>query len=67
LDPPRPPSVRPEGTLDFDWSVVPDTDVQLGDPDPAVRSRFPEITAPTLVIGGGPTSHIDQGHLAEMV
>ncbi|MFJ9111164.1 alpha/beta fold hydrolase [Streptomyces sp. NPDC102283] len=66
LDQPRPPSARPEGTLDFDWPVVPDIDVQLNDPDPAVRGRLPEITAPTLVIGGGPTSHIDQEQLAQL-
>ncbi|MFD5202319.1 alpha/beta fold hydrolase [Streptomyces sp. NPDC058375] len=64
LDPPRAPSVRPEGHLDFDWPVVPDIDAQLNDPDPDIAARFPEITAPTLVIGGGPTSHIDQGQLA---
>ncbi|WP_234457116.1 alpha/beta fold hydrolase, partial [Streptomyces sp. MBT67] len=63
---PRPPSVRPEGDLDFDWPVVPDIDAQINDPDPAVRERFPEITVPTLVIGGGPDSHIDQEQLAQM-
>ncbi|MFJ4000768.1 alpha/beta fold hydrolase [Streptomyces parvus] len=67
LDPPRVPSVRPDGDLDFDWPVVPDIDAQLNDPDPAVRERFPEITVPTLVIGGGPDSHIDQEQLAQMV
>ncbi|MYW80050.1 Pimeloyl-ACP methyl ester carboxylesterase [Streptomyces sp. LaPpAH-199] len=66
LDPPRPPAVRPEGALDFDWPVVPDTDAQINDPDPDVPLRLPEITAPTLVIGGGPTSHIDQEQLARM-
>ncbi|MFJ9638772.1 alpha/beta fold hydrolase [Streptomyces sp. NPDC101178] len=66
LDPPRPPAERPEGELDFDWPVVPDTDAQLNDPDPAGRERLAEITAPTLVIGGGPTSHIDQKQLARM-
>jgi pimeloyl-ACP methyl ester carboxylesterase len=66
LDPPRPLSVHPEGDLDFDWPVVPDTDAQLSDPDPAVGERFREITVPTLVIGGGPASHIDQGRLARM-
>ncbi|OSC56122.1 alpha/beta hydrolase, partial [Streptomyces sp. BF-3] len=44
LDPPRAPSVRPDGDLDFDWPVVPDIDAQLNNPDPAVRERFPEIT-----------------------
>ncbi|MFI1189881.1 alpha/beta fold hydrolase [Streptomyces californicus] len=66
LDPPRPPAVRPEGTLDFDWPVVPDTDTQINDPDPDIPGRLAEITAPTLVIGGGPTSHIDQEQLARM-
>ncbi len=70
LDPPRPAGVRPEGEPDFDWAVVPDTDAQLNDPDPTARERLAEITAPTLVIGGGPTSHIDQKqltHLADTV
>ncbi|MFD6797091.1 alpha/beta fold hydrolase [Streptomyces cyaneofuscatus] len=66
LDPPRPAAERPEGELDFDWPVVPDTDAQLNDPDPAGRERLAEITAPTLIIGGGATSHIDQEQLAGM-
>ncbi|MFE2294122.1 alpha/beta fold hydrolase [Streptomyces sp. NPDC059452] len=66
LDPPRPPAVRPEGALDFDWPVVPDTDAQMNDPDPEARERLSEITAPTLVIGGGSTSHIDQKQLADL-
>ncbi|MGA6172692.1 alpha/beta fold hydrolase [Streptomyces sp. NPDC012600] len=66
LDPPRPPAVRPEGPLGFDWPVVPDTDAQLNDPNPGLRDRLAEITAPTLVIGGGPASHIDQEQLARL-
>ncbi|MEV1049460.1 alpha/beta hydrolase [Streptomyces sp. NPDC049916] len=66
LDPPRPPTDRPAGELDFDWPVVPDTDAQLNDPDPGIRERLGEIIAPTLVIGGGPTSHIDQAQLAQL-
>ncbi len=57
---------RPEGELDFDWPVVPHTDAQLNAPDPASRERLAEITAPTLVIGGGTTSHVDQKQLAHM-
>ena len=66
LDPPRAAAERPEGELDFDWPVVPHTDAQLNAPDPASRERLAEITAPTLVIGGGTTSHIDQKQLAHM-
>lgn len=66
LDPPRPPAEHPGGELDFDWPVVPATDVQLNDPDPEGRERLGEITAPTLVIGGGPRSHVAQEDLARM-
>lgn len=66
LDPPRPSAERPDGQLDFDWPVVPSIDAQLNDPDPAGRERLGEITAPTLVIGGGARSHVDQEQLAWM-
>ncbi|MGW2086341.1 alpha/beta fold hydrolase [Streptomyces sp. NPDC001880] len=63
LDPPRTPAQRPDEELDFDWPVVPSTDAQLNEPDPAWQERLGEITAPTLVIGGGPTSQIAQERL----
>ncbi|MFD7336409.1 alpha/beta fold hydrolase [Streptomyces violascens] len=66
LDPPRGPAERPEGRLGFDWPVVPATDAQLNDPDPAWRGRFAAIAAPTLVVAGGPASRIDQKKLAWM-
>ncbi|MGP3634220.1 alpha/beta fold hydrolase [Streptomyces sp. 24-1644] len=66
LDPPRPLVERPDGEIDFDWPVVPAIDAQLNDPGPVGRERLGEITAPTLVIGGGPRSHIVQDHLAWM-
>lgn len=66
LDPPRPLLERPHGELEFDWPVVPSIDAQLNDPDPAGRERLGEITAPTLVVGGGPRSHIAQDRLAGM-
>ncbi|MER5964719.1 alpha/beta fold hydrolase [Streptomyces sp. NPDC002057] len=64
LDPPRPPAVRPEGPLAFDWEIVPSTDAQLNAPDPAWREDVPEIKAPTLVLAGGPTSHVSQDRLS---
>lgn len=66
LDPPRPPVERPDEQLDFDWPVVPSIDAQLNDPDPTGRERLGDITAPTLVIGGGPGSHLPQDQLARM-
>ncbi|WP_406099599.1 alpha/beta fold hydrolase [Streptomyces sp. NBC_01013] len=66
LDPPRAPAERPTGELDFDWPLVPSTDAQLNEPDPAGRELLGEITAPTLVIGGGPGSQIAQEDLAWM-
>ncbi|MFJ8849140.1 alpha/beta fold hydrolase [Streptomyces sp. NPDC102437] len=64
LDPPRPLAERPDGELGFDWALVPSTDAQLNEPDPAWAERLGKITAPTLVIGGGPTSQIAQEGLA---
>ncbi|QES04376.1 alpha/beta hydrolase [Streptomyces venezuelae] len=64
LDPPRPRAVRPGGRLGFDWEIVPSTDAQLNDPDPAWREELSAITAPTLVVAGGPTSHVRQDQLA---
>ncbi|MFL9684136.1 alpha/beta fold hydrolase [Streptomyces sp. KL110A] len=58
LDPPRPVAERPEGRLAFDWQIVPATDAQLNDPDPAWRAGLPAITAPTLVLAGGPAGHV---------
>jgi pimeloyl-ACP methyl ester carboxylesterase len=40
---------------------------QLNNPDPAWWADLGKITAPTLVIGGGRDSFIDQTELAEMV
>ncbi|MFF5637303.1 alpha/beta fold hydrolase [Streptomyces sp. NPDC012825] len=64
LDPPRPVAERPEGPLDFDWEIVPATDARLNDPDPDRRDRLASITAPTLVLAGGPTSHVPQERLS---
>jgi 3-oxoadipate enol-lactonase len=56
---------RPDGPLPFDWAVVPAIYAQLNEPDPAWWDRLTDITAPTLVIAGGPASHVPQDKLAE--
>ncbi|MFF8378113.1 alpha/beta fold hydrolase [Streptomyces sp. NPDC015661] len=66
LDPPRPVAERPEGPLAFDWEIVRTTDAQLNAPDPAWREELPAITAPTLVLAGGPTSHVPQEQLSAL-
>lgn len=66
LDPPRPPAVRPDEPLDFDWPLVPATDAELNEPDPAWWDRLESIKAPTLVIAGGPASSIPQDRLAAL-
>ncbi|MCS0603790.1 alpha/beta hydrolase [Streptomyces sp. LP11] len=66
LDPPRPPARRPDGKLPFDWAMVRATDAERNAPDPRWRERMDRITAPTLVIGGGPTSLIPQEQVAQL-
>ncbi|WP_432868528.1 alpha/beta fold hydrolase [Microbispora rosea] len=61
-----PPLVRPEGPLPFDWAMVEAVRPQIDHPDPAWLGRLSRITARTLVIGGGPDSHIPQDRVAEM-
>ncbi|MFG2872398.1 alpha/beta fold hydrolase [Streptomyces sp. NPDC048338] len=66
LDPPRGRVPRPEGPLGLDWGVVHATDAQLDAPDPAWRAGCAAIAAPTLLIGGGPDSHLPQEQLSSL-
>ncbi|MET8979670.1 alpha/beta hydrolase [Streptomyces sp. NPDC004539] len=66
LDPPRPPAERPPGELPYDWAMITATDAQRNAPDPAWRAGAVRITAPTLLIGGGPGSPIPQEQVAEL-
>lgn len=62
----RPAPTRPDGPLDFDWAAAAAITAEVGD---ATRRWWPaltKITAPTLVIGGGPASHVPQDLLAEV-
>jgi pimeloyl-ACP methyl ester carboxylesterase len=56
---------RPAGPLDFDWPAVVAIRTQLSQDDPAMWAALPSITAPTLIVGGGPDSHVPQDKLAE--
>jgi 3-oxoadipate enol-lactonase len=57
---------RPEGELPFDWPVVPAIGGQASVRVPEWWDRLADITAPTLVVAGGPTSHVPQDRLAEV-
>ncbi len=56
---------RPAGSLSFDWAVT-TLSVEASDPPASSRAGLAAITAPTLVVAGGPDSHVDQARLAEM-
>lgn len=57
---------RPDGELPCDWEMVLAIRRQIDDPDPAWLQRLSRITAPTLVIAGGPQSSIPQDRVAEL-
>lgn len=56
---------RPEGELAYDWAATEAVVRQISEPDPEWWASLGLITAPTLVIGGGPSSHVPQQFLAE--
>ena len=64
--PPREVPPRPPEPLGFDWAVVPALTPQRNLPDPAWWDGLIRITAPTLVVAGGPDSHLPQDQIAEM-
>ncbi|MGI8680436.1 MAG: alpha/beta fold hydrolase [Jatrophihabitans sp.] len=57
---------RPPGALPFDWAVVPAIVEQVNDPTLRYWKHLPDISAPTLLIAGGPTSQIPQDKLVEV-
>ncbi|MGW0859152.1 alpha/beta fold hydrolase [Streptomyces sp. NPDC002690] len=65
---PRPRTVptRPEGELTFDWDMVLAVKPQLDTPEAQWLERLGRITAETLVVGGGPGSHVPQEGMADL-
>ncbi|MET9460793.1 alpha/beta hydrolase [Streptomyces canus] len=57
---------RPDGALSFDWEMVPAVRRQIDLPDPRWLERLSQITAKTLVLAGGPHSHVPQDGVAEL-
>jgi len=62
----RPIPDRPEEALDFDWDVAPTIIGQVNGGEPDFWSELVDISAPTLLIGGGTKSHIPQAQLDEV-
>ena len=56
---------RPPGPLPFDWPVVTAIAGEVNDPTHRWWPGLSTITASTLIVGGGPTSHIPQERLRE--
>ena len=65
-DPPRPIPERPAEPLDFDWAVVEALNPERNAPPQRWWDRLTEITAPTLVLGGGLDSFIPQEELVKL-
>jgi 3-oxoadipate enol-lactonase len=57
---------RPDGPLPFDWAALEAVYARFNDPDQARWERAGEITASTLIVAGGPDSHLPQEKLAEI-
>ncbi|MCX5441062.1 alpha/beta fold hydrolase [Streptomyces sp. NBC_00063] len=57
---------KPDGVLAFDWEMVLAVRRQIDVPDPRWLERLSQITAKTLVLAGGPHSHVPQGGVAEL-
>ena len=62
----RPVPARPEGALLFDWAVVPAIVEEVNDPSLRWWKHLSEITASTLLVGGGQTSHIPHDLLVDV-
>jgi pimeloyl-ACP methyl ester carboxylesterase len=66
---PRPPAApaRPPGVLPFDWRMVEQVRPEIDDPDPRWAQVFASISAPTLVVAGGPSSTVPQEYVHDLV
>ncbi|MER6951698.1 alpha/beta fold hydrolase [Nonomuraea sp. NPDC000554] len=69
--PPRPlegrPPIEEDGSTAFDWRMMHDTERQFLQPDPAWLAGLATITAPTLVLSGGPQSPFRADETAALI
>ncbi len=71
-DPPPPlPLARPvlveDDSTGFDWAMMRETERQFVAPDPGWVAGMQRITAPTLVVGGGESSHVRAEQTAALI
>jgi pimeloyl-ACP methyl ester carboxylesterase len=60
------PAHRPGGDLPYDWEAVLQVRAQIDDPDPHWPHVVAGVTAPTLVVWGGPSCPMPAEHVTEM-
>lgn len=56
----------PADALSFDWNAVVAIYAQRNEPDPRWWGLLSSIKIPTLIIGGGSSSHVDQRQIARL-
>jgi pimeloyl-ACP methyl ester carboxylesterase len=61
----RPLAERPEKEPPFDWEALVAIVREFHDPGPQWWDRVGAVTAPTLLLAGGPSSHVPQHLFAE--
>lgn len=57
---------RADGKLNCEWAARLATLEWLRAPDPAIWAALADLRTPTLLIAGGPESHLDQDLIARM-
>ncbi|MEV7548647.1 alpha/beta hydrolase [Amycolatopsis sp. NPDC089917] len=63
---PPAPTAEPAEPLPFDWRLIDPIMTELRTPDPGWWERLAAITAPTLLVSGGPSSHVTLESLERM-
>ncbi|MEV6905882.1 alpha/beta hydrolase [Amycolatopsis sp. NPDC051071] len=63
---PLAPTQEPAEPLPFDWRLIDPIMAELRTPDPGWWDRLATISAPTLLVSGGPASHVTLASLERM-
>ena len=66
ISPPRDIPTDPDQDYGFDWNALVALYAQRNNPDAGWWPALRAIEVPTLVLAGGPASHVDQGELMQM-